>query len=420
MQFYDSSNFYLHKKFTDHETNKYHNHILGISLVICLTLSIYYGVAYTNIIQKDDQKPEPDPQPQQKCHLQACHKIDPTKFSVHIVPHTHDDTGWKRTVDVLYYNRVQQILNGVVSELPNNPDRRFIYVEMAFFSRWWENQNEEIKNKTRNLVNSGQLSFNLGHWSAPDEATTTYNDLISNLEAGLWFLKSEFGECGQPINGWLVDSFGHSIGVKKLWKYLGFESLFFGRVDYEEYYGNRSKNNSLELLWGETHENNPDLENDQMFTYFLNRNSSESGYGSPKGFDWDSHYNWKREINLGDPYIQDDPKLENFNVDQIVDHFYAYIMEESQGKYISNNFLIPFGGDFWWRNPNQVFTQLDKLIQYTNEKYGDQVNVFYSTPACYYQAWKGSEKMAPIDTKSSSADFYPYCLRKSLANQSDT
>ena len=42
---------------------------------------------------------------------------------------------------------MQYILDTVMDELGKNPDRKFIYVEMAFFYRWWNEQTDEMKDK---------------------------------------------------------------------------------------------------------------------------------------------------------------------------------------------------------------------------------------------------------------------------------
>ena len=64
------------------------------------------------------------------------------KLFVHIIPHSHDDVGWLKTVDQYYYgtnlsiskNNVQHILNTVFDSLLKNINRKFIYSEMAFFT----------------------------------------------------------------------------------------------------------------------------------------------------------------------------------------------------------------------------------------------------------------------------------------------
>jgi hypothetical protein len=68
------------------------------------------------------------------------------KLTVHMIHHTHDDVGWLKTVDEYYSgvnNNIQRvevhlILDGVMKELILDPKKRFSYVEMKFFSMWWE------------------------------------------------------------------------------------------------------------------------------------------------------------------------------------------------------------------------------------------------------------------------------------------
>jgi hypothetical protein len=46
-----------------------------------------------------------------------------------------------------------------VHSLDENPDRRFIYVEIGFFWRWWNQQTEETQNKVKQFVNQGNRSL---------------------------------------------------------------------------------------------------------------------------------------------------------------------------------------------------------------------------------------------------------------------
>lgn len=57
------------------------------------------------------------------------------------------------------------------------PERKFIYVEQAFFQRWWRQQNEAVKADVRQLLANGQLEFINGGWCMHDEATVHYVDM---------------------------------------------------------------------------------------------------------------------------------------------------------------------------------------------------------------------------------------------------
>ena len=59
---------------------------------------------------------------------------------------------------------VQYILDTVISELIKDPAKRFVYVEIAFFWRWWNEQDNSMKEDVRNLVNEGRLEFVIGAW----------------------------------------------------------------------------------------------------------------------------------------------------------------------------------------------------------------------------------------------------------------
>ena len=98
-------------------------------------------------------------------------------YTLFKVPHTHDDVGWQKTIDQYYYgsNRtiqagaVQYILDTSMAALEQNPQRTFTYVEMAFFKRWWDEQDETTKTMVKGLVREKRLEFTHGGWCMNDE-----------------------------------------------------------------------------------------------------------------------------------------------------------------------------------------------------------------------------------------------------------
>ncbi len=113
-----------------------------------------------------------------------------------------------------------------MAALDQNPDRRFIYVEIAYFWRWWNEQTDEMHEKVRGFVNEGKsnkiplyimnflkkgrLEFISGGWCMNDEASTHYHSIIDQHSLGAAFLREQFGDCGRPKIGWQIDPFGHS------------------------------------------------------------------------------------------------------------------------------------------------------------------------------------------------------------------
>nr|POE85660.1 putative alpha-mannosidase [Quercus suber] len=181
--------------------------------------------------------------------------IVPGKLNVHLVAHTHDDVGWLKTVDQYYVGSnnsiqgacVQNVLDSLVPALLADPNRKFIYVEQAFFQRWWRNQGEIIQNVVKQLLSSGQLEFINGGMCMHDEAATHYIDMIDQTTLGHRFIKEEFGIV--PRIGWQIDPFGHSaVQAYLLGAELGFDSLFFGRIDYQDR-AKRINEKSLEFVW---------------------------------------------------------------------------------------------------------------------------------------------------------------------------
>ena len=193
-------------------------------------------------------------------------------INVHIIAHTHDDVGWLKTVDQYYVGAndsiqiagVQYILDGVYKELVQDDQKKFTYVEMGFFTMWWNEQTEKVKKNVRALVKLGRLQFVNGGWSMSDESNENYEDFINNMKVGHEFLDKTFGY--KPTVGWHIDPFGHQSAAAALFAEMGFNAWFFARGDYQDK-ERRLQEKELEWLWRPMYQN---LGNrTEIFTHWL-------------------------------------------------------------------------------------------------------------------------------------------------------
>uniref|UniRef100_W8C2M5 Alpha-mannosidase n=2 Tax=Ceratitis capitata TaxID=7213 RepID=W8C2M5_CERCA len=332
---------------------------------------------------------------QAACGYASCPAGKSNMINVHLVPHSHDDVGWLKTVDQYYYgsrNNIQQagveyILDNVIQELLKNANRRFIYVESAFFFKWYNEQTAAMKSDVKKLVNSGRLEFAGGAWSMNDEAAVHYQSVVDQFTIGLKQLQDTFGTCGRPHVGWQIDPFGHSREMASLFAQMGFDGQFFARMDWVEK-GERLRNLTAEMIWKASADLGTSAE---LFTGLLYQH-----YSAPPGFCFDTL--------CSDAPIIDGDSYDN-NVKERVDTFIEYIYNVTK-NYRSSHVLIPMGDDFNYQNAAMNFKNMDKLIKYANERQslGSKVNLFYSTPACYLKAIHQDPLTWPLKTE----DFLPY------------
>jgi alpha-mannosidase len=84
----------------------------------------------------------------------------------------------------------------------------------------------------KEMVKNKQLEFVNGGWVDNDEAAPHFDDIINNMMIGHEFIKKTFGVA--PKIGWDIDTFGHSDTNTRLFAQMGFEALFFSRLDEPE------------------------------------------------------------------------------------------------------------------------------------------------------------------------------------------
>ncbi|KAK6928248.1 Glycoside hydrolase family 38, N-terminal domain [Dillenia turbinata] len=153
------------------------------------------------------------------------------KLKVFVVPHSHNDPGWKLTVDEYYDRQSRHILDTIVETLSKDARRKFIWEEMSYLERWWRDASDIKKENFVNLVKNGQLEIVGGGWVMNDEANSHFFAIIEQITEGNVWLNDTIGVI--PKNAWSIDPFGYSPTMAYLLRRMGFENMLIQRTHYE-------------------------------------------------------------------------------------------------------------------------------------------------------------------------------------------
>ena len=301
---------------------------------------------------------------------------------IHVVCHTHDDPGWLWTLDDYYMGTddckvsVKRILDNMLVSLSNNKERKFSYVEMSFFKKWYDTQTEKIKQKVKDFIKEGRLEIINGGWVMHDEAGTYYKHLIDNMRIGLKFLKEEFNIT--PKIGWFIDPFGHSSATSHILSQMNFEKIVLTRIDYlEKKY--RIENHNLEFNY------DPFGIGQNIFTHI-----SYHHY-NPRNIL--RHYPGDKKIVLNDEELKN-----------VCEKYYEEMLEERVG-FRTNNILLYYGEDFSFNEADINYENIEMIMNYVNTNMKGKMKMIYSTPTQYFDSVL---KSGATFEKHSNYDFFPY------------
>jgi len=364
----------------------------------------------------------------------------PGVLNVHVVPHTHDDVGWKKTVEQYFdglnmtidlRGHVKSIISTSLESVLQNPARTFVYVESKFFSMWWNQASDAQKQSMRYVVSgSKQWTFANGGWSMHDEACTHYIGMIDQTTMGHDFLKRHLGVV--PKVGWQLDPFGHSSTQADLMTHkMGFDAIYFGRLDYEDL-ELRKQEKRCEGLWDPTtKDSNSNYSTVDPAVFFSLTGGYSGNYNPPgvKDFMFDELYCKKWDV----------VPLTLLNETQLYAklEYFLQLMAVQQSQTQTQDILLTMGTDFTYRQAESYFSNIDLLIHTVmlGQDWGlwnlteifegldtRRVNIFYSTPDYYtlrkYHQTKQAALQKDKSPSSSSSlwttktdDFFPYSDR---------
>lgn len=284
---------------------------------------------------------------------------------VHVVAHSHCDAGYRKTFEDYFTEEVKSVLDTVVDALGADPQKRFVWEEVSFLSRWWLQASDQQKDAVKKLHATGQLEFIGGGWVMHDEAVTSLRGILNQMTEGLMFLNATLGV--RPTVGWHIDPFGHSSFTPELFSLLTYDAFVLNRIP-DPIKQEMKKNKELEFHWKNSRTNHT------IFAHVL-----------------DSHYAT--------------PPIIGITTEEKAKSFFNTCNKRLQW-YKTDQLLFPFGNDFHFQNAPSDFKEMDEILQYIRDHPNDFDNIIakYSTLTEYFDAVFNSGMSFEVRDD----DFFPY------------
>lgn len=349
---------------------------------------------------------------------------DEDPLEVWVIPHSHNDPGWIKTMDEYFNKQTRNILSNMISLLDEDPDRTFIWAEISYFSMWWDTVDDTMKAKVRKVIKSGQFEIVGGGWVMPDEANTHYFAIIDQLMEGHQFLEKELGV--KPKIGWAIDPFGHSPTMAYIMKRSGYEGMLIQRTHYEMKRVLAEKK-SLEFNWRQDWDSTNTTD---MFTHMMPFYSYDVPHTCGPDPSVCCQFDFARLQGVASyrcPWKKA-PKVIDSNNVQVRSELILDQYRKKAQLYRTNSVLIPLGDDFRYDTMKEARAQFDnykRIMDFINSHPEYKTRMRFGTLSDYYQsAFKFAKKKNPTDVAAADArgvppgfpalsgDFFTYADRK--------
>ncbi|XP_055849655.1 alpha-mannosidase 2 isoform X2 [Episyrphus balteatus] len=340
-------------------------------------------------------------------------KYDPLQFNEHhklkvfVVPHSHNDPGWIKTFDAYYEHDTKHILSNMLRHLKENPDMRFIWAEMSFFSRFYEGLGQNSKMETKKLVQNHQLDFVTGGWVMSDEANSHWLSILMQLTEGHTWLKKNLNVT--PTSSWAIDPFGHSPTLPYILKHSGFENLLIQRTHYSVK-KRLARTKELEFRWRQIWDESGRTE---LFTHMMPFYSYDIPHTCGPDPKICCQFDFKRIPGFGiacpwhvQPQAIDDQNVAR-RAEMLVDQW-----RKKAELYKTNSVLIPLGDDFRYSQSTEWEAQMrnyEMLFDYINNERKMFTEAKFATLQEYFDSVRKEHDLASFPTLS--GDFFTYADR---------
>lgn len=338
---------------------------------------------------------------------------DKQKLRVFVVPHSHNDPGWLRTVEEYYQERSRRILSTIVQALRKDKKRKFIWEEMSYLERWWRDASKVEKQDFITLVKDGQLEIVGGGWVMNDEANSHYYAIIEQITEGNLWLQETVGVT--PKNAWAIDPFGHSPTMAYLLNRMGFQNMLIQRTHYEVKKALAQEQN-LEFFWRQSWDT---FNTTDIFCHMMPFYSYDVPHTCGPEPAICCQFDYWRLPGFGGaqrcPWGLDPQQITSSNVQERSEKLLDQYRKKST-LYKTNTLLVPLGDDFRYitiAEADLQFENYQKIFDYINAHSRLKAQVQFGTLEDYFAAVKEEvdAHKSKLKIPSLSGDFFTYADR---------
>ncbi|EDW81559.1 uncharacterized protein Dwil_GK10956 [Drosophila willistoni] len=335
-------------------------------------------------------------------------KYDPLKYNSHhqlqvfVVPHSHNDPGWIQTFEDYYQHDTKHILSNALRHLHENQDMKFIWAEISYFARFYEDLGEHNKEQMKAIVKNRQLEFVTGGWVMPDEANSHWRNVLLQLTEGQTWLRQHLNVT--PTSSWAIDPFGHSPSLPYILQKSGLKDLLIQRTHYSVK-KQLAQTKQLEFHWRQLWDTTGQTE---LFTHMMPFYSYDIPHTCGPDPKVCCQFDFKRmgAFGLNCPWRVPPRAIDENNVasrsELIVDQW-----KKKAELYRTNMLLVPLGDDFRYKQSTEWDVQrinYEKLFEHINSHPDFHVKAQFSTLQEYFKAVHEEDQSFP----SLSGDFFTY------------
>lgn len=334
---------------------------------------------------------------------------DEQPLEVFVVPHSHNDPGWLKTFDLYYQDQTRHILNNMVMKLSDDSRRKMIWAEISYFSKWWNDIDEQKRVLVKRLLEAGQLELVTGGWVMADEANSHYFALLDQLIEGHQWIQRNLGV--KPSSGWAIDPFGHSPSMTYLLKGAGIQNMVIQRVHYavKKHF---ARQQTLEFQWRQSWDSSSrsDL-TCHMMPFYSYDVPHTCGPNPSVCCQFDFHRLPGGRVFC--PWRIPPQPITKDNVQErallLLDQY-----RQKSRLFRTSVLLIPLGDDFRFVDSSEwdaQFSNYQKLFDYFEQHPELHVKAQFGTLADYFAAQQKQLRSAGANLPTVSGDFFTYADR---------